>query len=107
MFQVFYDLPSKGSFRSAETAPRTNDLNEVKSLLKELNSKADVISIYSSDNQKINICLSEEKEFVLEIITANGIWFKDIDSQEILTMLPNMTSVLLDPFSFDFESESL
>jgi hypothetical protein len=108
MFQVYFHIPSKSSYRQVEDAQVLGDVKEVESLLSELTSSDDHIFIYESEKKlKLSIFYEDENVFGFEIISSSGILYRNFKREELICSLNVINQLIESPKTFQFVEETI
>lgn len=108
---IYFNIESKGDFRSVHESPEVDSLDEVYHLIDNITEPEDSLSIFIVQNI-IRVQLWGHKDidkYVLEIHDANigFCYFKEFSKKEILRKLENTLPEIIDnPTKNGFEVES-
>lgn len=108
---IYFNIESKGDFRSVHESPEVDSLDEIYGLIKNIDKPKDSVSIYILQNRiRVQLCGHKDiDKYVLEIHDASkGVcYFKDFSKKEILGNLENILPEIIDnPTKNGFEVES-
>ncbi|GAA6151569.1 hypothetical protein [Pseudoteredinibacter isoporae] len=109
MYSIYYHIPSRLKFRSVGKSPKVESLFEVKLLIDLLRWKRDSIFIcdYRRKN-KLCIGLCRNKVlFCIEVISAEGVFWKEVEKKEVFDILTKIEEVSESPETFNFIGDSI
>ena len=108
MYQICFHLPSSSRYRTYEKSKAVGELGELTLLFGRLSGAGDHIFIFlENGKKKIDFTYIDDFRFGFEIISANGIYFKEIQLSDFPEYIARFDEIVDKPQGYGFESESV